>query len=135
MSRGVAVAANAAAAAASGVGRGDPVKVSSMVEAREGFARDGFVVLHNLITPEYCSVLNERLEAVLRGGYDKEGGRPDKVPKFSHDTRSKKGKKVPPLGGPSKRTLQVINVWKGDEARFAHPWFVRLDEGTNSIGR
>jgi hypothetical protein len=93
----------------------DPVTVSSMIETQESFSRDGFTIIHNLITPELCAVLNDRLEAVLRGGYDKDGGRPDKVPKFSHDTRTKKGKKVAPLGGPSKRTLQIINIWKGDE--------------------
>ena len=32
----------------------------------------------------------------------------DKAPKFNHDLRSKAGKTPPPLGGPSKRTLQVI---------------------------
>ena len=32
-------------------------------------------------------------------------GKPDKSPKFSSDTRVKAGKKAPPLGGPSKRTL------------------------------
>ena len=53
---------------------------------------------------------------MLRGDFDIEGGKPDKAPKFKAETRCKAGKKPPPLGGPSKRTLQVINVWKADEA-------------------
>jgi len=70
----------------------DPVTIMSMKGAHEAFKKDGFVVVENIIPVDLCDKLNARLEAVLRGGYDKEGGKPDKTPKFSHDARVKKGK-------------------------------------------
>ena len=94
----------------------DPCVVGSLCHQQEQFAQDGFVVLDRLIDPEVCSELNQRIEKVLRGEYNKDGGAPDKSPKFSADTRSKSGKAPPPLGGPSKRTLQIINIWKADES-------------------
>ena len=90
----------------------DPVVVGSLKGAKDQFKKDGFVVLDSIISCDVCNQLNQRIEAVLRGNYDKEGGAPDKSPKFSADDRVKKGKTPPALGGPSSRTLQVINIWK-----------------------
>lgn len=92
----------------------DPVSVASMLPEREQFEADGFVTMEHLISAEFCSKLNARLELVLRGEFDIEGGKPDKAPAFKVEQRSKPGKKPPPLGGPSKQTLQLINVWKAD---------------------
>ena len=56
-----------------------------------------------------AAVLNDRLEKVLRGQHDT-GTAPDKSPRFNPETRVKKGKTPPALGGPSKRTLQVMII-------------------------
>ena len=75
--------------------------------SRAEFARRGFVVLRApIISRDYCDLLNARLEKLLRGEYDVPGGAPDKVPAFRTETRTKPGKKPPPLGGPSSRTLR-----------------------------
>ena len=92
----------------------DPVRAPTL--CRDEFARRGFVVLRTpLISRAYCELLNTRLEKLLRGEYDA-GGAPDKAPKFRAEARTKPGKTPPPLGGPSSRTLQVINCWKADTA-------------------
>jgi ectoine hydroxylase-related dioxygenase (phytanoyl-CoA dioxygenase family) len=92
----------------------DPVRAPTL--CRDEFARRGFVVLRTpLISRAYCELLNARLEKLLRGEYDA-GGAPDKAPKFRAEARTKPGKTPPPLGGPSSRTLQVINCWKADTA-------------------
>ena len=94
----------------------DPVRALPPL-SRDEFARRGFVVLRApIISRDYCDLLNARLEKLLRGEYDVPGGAPDKVPAFRTETRTKPGKKPPPLGGPSSRTLQVINCWKADAA-------------------
>lgn len=92
----------------------DPVQPVSL--SREQYTADGYVVAPALIDRAFCDKLNVRLEAVLRGQYDVPGGTPDKAPPFKVEQRSKPGKQPPPLGGPSKRTLQVINCWKADTA-------------------
>ena len=79
------------------------------------FADDGFITLDAFLSAETVSLLNQRLELVLRGEFDS-GTPPDKRPNFSSENRTKKGKKPPALGGPSKRTLQVINIWKSDQS-------------------
>ena len=94
----------------------DPVR-TPRIDAREraAFERDGFVVLDRLLSAEVCALLNQRLELVLRGEFDL-GRPPDKVPRFKAEARCKAGKQPPPLGGPSKTTLQLINVHKADAA-------------------
>lgn len=77
------------------------------------FISDGFMILPHIITADLATRLNTRLERVLRGDFDT-GSPPDKRPKFNPETRVKKGKKPQALGGPSRRTLQVINIWKAD---------------------
>jgi phytanoyl-CoA hydroxylase len=84
-------------------------------EGQASFATDGFTVMPTIVTPEVVDLLNYRLERVLRGEFDT-GVPPDKSPKFNPESRVKKGKTPPALGGRSKRTLQVINVWKADSA-------------------
>lgn len=79
------------------------------------FDEKGFVKLEALIPHATVDRLNTRLERVLRGEFDT-GHPPDKRPKFKVDDRVKPGKTRPALGGPSKRTLQVINIWKCDAA-------------------
>ena len=109
-------AASACARQTSGDAAADPVQLPEQLPSAEHFELAGFVVLPTLVDAAYCALLNEQLEAVLRGTYDVPGGRPDKVPPFKNELRSKPGKTPPPLGGPSKRTLQVINIWKADTA-------------------
>lgn len=95
----------------------DPVSPPRLpASTRNDFVREGFVVLDDLLTADTCATLNARLELVLRGECDGDYGRADKTPKFSGDRRCKPGKTPPPLGGPSKQTLQVINIWKADAA-------------------
>ena len=94
--------------------RDDPVGRPATPSAAT-FAREGYVILDALVGGAYCDELNKRLERLLRGEYAT-GTPPDKVPPFSTDLRAKKGKAVPPIGGPSKRTLQLVNVWKADPA-------------------
>ena len=93
----------------------DPVTLPSMGGQRSKFQDDGFVIVEQLIEPTLCARLNAQLERVLRGQFDVPDGRPDKAPKFSTDQRVKPGKVPPPLGGPSKTTLQLINIWKADQ--------------------
>ena len=91
----------------------DPVLRQCITAAhRAAFEADGFVVIQSLIGIATCVALQERLEKVLRGNGDL--GLPDKAPTFRPETRCKKGKVPPALGGPSKRTLQLINCWKAD---------------------
>ena len=86
----------------------DPVPrahASSAASRRAAFLADGFLVLDELVAPEACEALRVRLEKVLSGVYDT-GVAPDKFPKTAS------GK----LANVSKRTLQVVNVWKSDSA-------------------
>jgi phytanoyl-CoA hydroxylase len=92
----------------------DPVKTCA--PSPERFRDDGYVIIPELVEEAYCQLLKDQLEAVLRGQYDIPGGAPDKTPPFNKDARSKPGKTPLPLGGPSKRTLQVINIWKASAA-------------------
>ena len=68
-----------------------------------------------LIDRAFVDILNHRLECILRGEFDR-GQPPDKAPAFKSEARCKPGKRPPPLGGPTKRTLQIINCWKADQA-------------------
>ena len=81
--------------------------------AHASFRADGYTILPEIVPPELAARLGQRLERVLRGEFDT-GQPPDKRPKFRAEERVKPGKRPPALGGPSKRTLQVINIWKAD---------------------
>ena len=85
-------------------------------ETRSAFARDGFLIFDQLVPRQTCADLCLRLECVLQGDCDGPYGRPDKAPKLRSPRRTKPGKQPAPLGGPSKQTLQVINIWKADAA-------------------
>ena len=111
-------ATGTAAAAATVAADPDPTTFTDPVSAaqRAAFDEQGFVVLEQLVSPDFAAALCERLDEILLGHFDVPGGEPDKMPKLSRDTRVKPGK-ARPLGrarAPSKRTLQLINVWKAD---------------------
>lgn len=93
----------------------DPVSLACESLARETFAEEGFVIIEGILDRATCARLNARLEAVLRGQCDGAFRKADKMPKrLLNEGRTKPGKVPPPLGGPSKQTLQVINIWKAD---------------------
>ena len=101
----------------------DPVVAPAELAERErtGFGERGFAVFDRILSVETCDLLNGKLEGVLRGTCDGSFGKADKTPTrlLQKDMRCKPGKAkaakvAAPLGGPSKQTLQVINVWKAD---------------------
>jgi hypothetical protein len=65
------------------------------------FARAGFVLVDSLLPHAQCDLLVARLDAVLRGEYDT-GRPPDKWPSPNQRVAG--------------RTLQIINIWKADQA-------------------
>ena len=80
----------------------------------QDFCINGFTILPTLIPPEVASTLCERLDTVLRSGAG-DIGEPDKAPPCRVEGRSKPGKRRLPVAEvPSRRTLQVINIWKAD---------------------
>jgi ectoine hydroxylase-related dioxygenase (phytanoyl-CoA dioxygenase family) len=112
--------------------------------ARESFSEDGFVVVENVLSKEHVDALNDRLEDILRGTYDR-GKAPDKTPRLlklskaqsscsdkcgnlnkttaTEPSGTKKIKKnLSPAAGPlgfsgnlqNVKVLQVINVHKAD---------------------
>lgn len=91
---------------------------------RHSFLNDGFLVFHDAIGSNMVSNLQERLEQVLRGNFDR-GSPPDKIPRFLMNSqpkkRGKKNKKLGPLGhdkddsSNKNRVLQIINIHKCDE--------------------
>jgi ectoine hydroxylase-related dioxygenase (phytanoyl-CoA dioxygenase family) len=83
-------------------------------EGRQQFASSGFAVCDRLVPPEQCAHLNGRLDAVLRGEYDR-GRPPDKWPSPVEQL----------LAG---RTLQIINIWKSDRAFAALATSARIGE-------
>lgn len=99
----------------------------------DSFRSDGFVVFPNVASQEGVCLLNDHLEDVLRGHYDR-GRKPDKIPrlikgikpspKFSNkeempDVSTKKKKKsIGPIGFSGNlqnvKVLQIINIHKAD---------------------
>ena len=63
----------------------------SCIALRPKFEQDGFVILEGVLPAATIRLLNERLEAVLRGIYDT-GRKPDKTPRFKVEERCKPGK-------------------------------------------
>lgn len=90
------------------------------------FETDGFAVFRCVLTKDLVDLLNDRLEQVLRGHFDR-GQCPDKMPKILQPLRSKDsngsqgptGKATPPLGFTGNtqkaKVIQVINIHKSDE--------------------
>ncbi len=89
---------------------------------RQSFLNDGFLVFHDAIDSTMVSKLQERLEQVLRGNFDR-GSPPDKIPQFLMNSlpkkQGKKNKNLGPLGydkdsNDKNRVLQIINIHKCD---------------------
>jgi ectoine hydroxylase-related dioxygenase (phytanoyl-CoA dioxygenase family) len=105
---------------------------------KDSFANDGFVVLPHVFDKTTVDALNDRLEEVLRGRYDRNQA-PDKIPRLiknervdndfkdnqapeGEDMTATKGKTKTAAFGPlgfsgnlnNVRVLQVINVHKSD---------------------
>jgi ectoine hydroxylase-related dioxygenase (phytanoyl-CoA dioxygenase family) len=60
----------------------DPSKLPIVPQhVRESFSEDGFVVVENVLSQEHVNTLNDRLEDILRGTYDR-GKAPDKTPRL-----------------------------------------------------
>jgi len=117
----------------------DPVlwRSKDLATSESEFHDRGFVLVDKLINQDYAAELCQRLDVVL-DSEDGSGdvGKPDKVPALTQghrdaaiaSTKNKRqnGKKSKPDGDPhqqshvttrpSKRTLQVINIWKADTA-------------------
>lgn len=116
----------------------------------EAFQRDGFVVLPSILTTETVMALNERLDHVLRGDYDR-GNPPDKAPALgvslfensssgaaakrlkSKTATIKNGQSITSTPStqftPVKKVLQVINVHKSDvlfQRLVCHPLLGRI---------
>ena len=82
------------------------------------FREDGFVVFPGAISLTIVNSLQQRLEDVLRGRYDRETP-PDKTPALIIDSKKNGRRKLGPLGfsgGKTKhnRVLQIINIHKCD---------------------
>lgn len=114
---------------------------SSQVEipatAVQHFREDGFAVCPNVVSLSGVNALNDRLEDVLRGSYDR-GRKPDKIPRLlkgdkprnngslestdalsSDNKKSKKQvKSIGPIGFSGNlqnvKVLQIINIHKAD---------------------
>lgn len=79
----------------------------SSEEVKSRFENNGFCIAQQLISPQQCDILNNRLEQVFLGNYSS-GKSPDKVPKLKEQGRGVYQQQ-------NHRTLQIINIWKSDE--------------------
>lgn len=118
--------------------RNVPLSIPLDISFQEGdvstFRRDGFVVYENVLDSTTVDDLNDRLEEILRGRYDR-GQKPDKTPRLIRSPRTKKSTSpsnhtkteekqrrkntaTAPLGFSGNlqnvKVLQVINVHKSD---------------------
>jgi ectoine hydroxylase-related dioxygenase (phytanoyl-CoA dioxygenase family) len=99
-------------------------------ELIDSFREEGFVVFPNVASTEAVDALNDRLEDVLRGQYDREN-KPDKTPKLLKSVKprraetaeisnneTKKKKPAGPIGFSGNlqnvKVLQIINIHKAD---------------------
>jgi phytanoyl-CoA hydroxylase len=98
-------------------------------EVRQAYQKDGFIVLPEALSLDDVNALNDRLEKVLRGEYDREQT-PDKAPRLLKSTyetgqfsgppteKRKQGAAKGPLGFSGNlsnvKVLQLINVNKCD---------------------
>lgn len=95
--------------------QGEGTTLSSLTHA---FREDGFVVFPRSISGDVVNTLQQRLEDVLRGKYDR-GTPPDKAPALIVDSKKAGRRKLGPLGYDGKttkhnRVLQIINIHKCD---------------------
>ena len=74
---------------------------------RSSFKRNGFVICEKFIAKQTADKLNQRLERILQGHHSDGNiaSRPDKAPSPVKNSNTK-----------SKKTLQVVNIWKADRA-------------------
>ncbi|KAG7349690.1 mitomycin antibiotics/polyketide fumonisin biosynthesis protein [Nitzschia inconspicua] len=100
----------------------------------QSFRSNGFIVCPNVITRAAVDALNDRLEEVLRGIYDR-GQKPDKIPRIlkgnkpripsadcnssnTNEKTRKRGTSIGPLGFSGNlqnvKVLQIINIHKAD---------------------
>jgi ectoine hydroxylase-related dioxygenase (phytanoyl-CoA dioxygenase family) len=100
----------------------------------DSFRKDGFIVFPNVASVEAVCLLNDRLEDVLRGHYDR-GLKPDKIPRLikgnkpnsnssnkneeaSSSSTKKKKSSIGPIGFSGNlqnvKVLQIINIHKAD---------------------
>jgi ectoine hydroxylase-related dioxygenase (phytanoyl-CoA dioxygenase family) len=89
----------------------------SLDSLRHAFDEDGFVIFPRAISLTVVQTLQQRLEDVLRGRYDR-GTPPDKAPSLIVDSTKGGRRKLHPLGFDGTcgnlRVLQIINVHKCD---------------------
>lgn len=95
----------------------DDVVVSVPQHLRDSFTKNGFVVFPSVLSQSDVNELNDRLEEILRGNYDR-GLKPDKTPRLLKNTYNK-ASDTKPLGFSGNyqnvRVMQVINVHKADK--------------------
>lgn len=96
------------------------------------FQRDGFVVFPKVLGQERVNLLNERLEEVLRGTYNR-GVKPDKTPRRVKTQYSKEEPLKTALGFSGNtqgvKVMQIINIHKADKdfrAIATHPALGKL---------
>jgi hypothetical protein len=97
----------------------DATTSNSLESLQQAFKEDGFVLFPRAISSATVSSLQQRLEDVLRGKYDR-GSPPDKTPPLIVDSKKSGRRKLGPLGYDGKtttysRVLQIINIHKCDE--------------------
>jgi hypothetical protein len=73
-------------------GKKNDLNKSLSEQDRACFERDGFIVFQNVLDKESVDALNNRLEGVLRGFYDR-GVAPDKIPRVHFQPPKKTHKK------------------------------------------
>ena len=96
----------------------DEVEGTALSSLKDAFTKDGFVVFPRSISHDVVNTLQQRLEDVLRGKYDR-GSPPDKTPALIVDSKKNGRRKLGPLGYDGKttkynRVLQIINIHKCD---------------------
>lgn len=99
-------------------GRSEQNEETTLSSLTSAFREDGFVVFPRAISSDVVNTLQQRLEDVLRGKYDR-GSPPDKTPALIVDSKKSGRRKLGPLGYDGKttkysRVLQIINIHKCD---------------------
>ena len=94
-------------------------ETTTLTSLTQAFRQDGFVVFPRCISIDVVYTLQQRLEDVLRGKYDRQSP-PDKTPALIVDSKKNGKRKLGPLGyevGKTtkyNRVLQIINIHKCD---------------------
>lgn len=98
--------------------RNEAATSNSFNSLQQAFKEDGFVVFPRAVDSATVCSLQQRLEDVLRGKYDR-GSPPDKTPALIVESRKSGRRKLGPLGYDGQttkysRVLQIINIHKCD---------------------